>query len=116
VSRNLGAIRHKGEWNTFRGILGSYQPAYLAQRVLIHKEALALSAIVLVVSLGSHMILHSLLCVEFFGARIARHGREPMILRIHVLVGGVLSTEGTSTHLALKGRRPVVYSVHMLPA
>lgn len=73
-------------------------------------------AVVLVMSLRPHVILCSLLRVEFRWARLTRNGWEPVILCVHVVVGGVLRIERAVACFAFEGRRPVIYSVHVLIA
>ena len=96
--------------------LGFCKLSYLAQAVLVCKFTLAFLAVVLVVSLGPHVILCSLLCVEFGRAHLTRNFREPVALRVHMVVGGVLRIEGASASFAFEGRCPVIYGVHMLIA
>lgn len=65
---------------------------------------------------GSHVILCSLLRLEFRRACLAWNGREPMALRVHVVVDAVLTGEGASACFAFEGWRPVIYGVHVLIA
>lgn len=73
-------------------------------------------AVVPVVTLGFHVLVGILLCVELLGACVTLNSRLPVTSAAHMLVGGVLRQEAFVTSLTFESRGPMLGAVHVLVA
>jgi hypothetical protein len=73
-------------------------------------------AIVLVVTLGFHVLVGILLPVEFLRTRFTLDFRCPVTGAIHMLVGGISRREVLGASLTVESRGPVIGAVHVLVA
>lgn len=108
---------------------GPLRVPYHPQLIVVTKDAVAVTAIILVMPLGCHVVVGGLLRREHHGARLALKViivfrsvvivvvvRSPVSDCVHVLVSGRLRAEFALAGVTRVGWHPVVERVHVLPA
>lgn len=93
---------------------GKGRDNHSSQIVFIHESAITSFAVIFEMITSLHMLIRSLLSVEFHRARFAGNFRRPMSNSIHMPVGSVLRQKLPSTSLTFISRCPVVGVIHML--